>query len=124
MWVTDCTAQAVTNLPALSQTQIGHFSFWSNDIADTACQAYSCESSKVFTRASAEPLRAFARSRIALQARQSEVEREGSRVLVKGAQTASIRTRLRGPCQEFRVRAGMMGAKEPRHAETQRASYS
>src|SRR4051812_32914551 len=26
-----------------------------------------------------------------------------------------------GPCREFRVRAGMMGAKEPRHATTQRA---
>jgi hypothetical protein len=25
--------------------------------------------------------------------------------------------------QEFRVRAGMMGAKEPRHAATQRAWY-
>jgi len=27
----------------------------------------------------------------------------------------------RGDRQEFRVRAGMMGAKEPRHAATQRA---
>ena len=27
-------------------------------------------------------------------------------------------------CREFRVRAGMMGAKEPRHAATQRAPYS
>src|SRR4051812_20673329 len=26
-----------------------------------------------------------------------------------------------GPCREFRVWAGMMGAKEPRHAATQRA---
>ena len=27
-------------------------------------------------------------------------------------------------CREFRVWAGMMGAKEPRHAATQRARYS
>jgi hypothetical protein len=27
-------------------------------------------------------------------------------------------------CQEFRARPGMMGAKEPAHAETQRAAYS
>jgi transposase len=27
-------------------------------------------------------------------------------------------------CQEFRARLGMMGAKEPDHAETQRAAYS
>src|SRR5690242_6578469 len=26
-----------------------------------------------------------------------------------------------GPCREFRVRSGMLGAKEPRHATTQRA---
>ena len=29
-----------------------------------------------------------------------------------------------GGHREFRVRAGMMGAKEPRHAATQRAPYS
>ncbi len=29
-----------------------------------------------------------------------------------------------GACREFRVWAGMMGAKEPRHAATQRAYYS
>jgi hypothetical protein len=27
-------------------------------------------------------------------------------------------------CQEFRAGLGMMGAKEPNHAATQRASYS
>jgi transposase len=27
-------------------------------------------------------------------------------------------------CREFRARLGMMGAKEPAHAETQRTSYS
>jgi len=27
-------------------------------------------------------------------------------------------------CQEFRARLGMMGAKEPNHAKTQRADYS
>jgi hypothetical protein len=32
-----------------------------------------------------------------------------------------IRTRN---CQEFRAGLGMMGAKEPDHAESQRASYS
>jgi hypothetical protein len=31
--------------------------------------------------------------------------------------------RLMGLCREFRVWAGMMGAKEPRHAATQRAPY-
>src|SRR3954453_14936405 len=31
------------------------------------------------------------------------------------------RTRLEGTCREFRVWAGMMGAKEPRHAATQTA---
>jgi transposase len=29
-----------------------------------------------------------------------------------------------GDCQEFRAGLGMMGAKEPDHAESQRASYS
>jgi hypothetical protein len=28
-----------------------------------------------------------------------------------------------GDCQEFRARLSMMGAKEPVHAETQRASH-
>ena len=32
-----------------------------------------------------------------------------------------LKAEIAGDCQEFRVRAGMMGAKEPRHAETQRA---
>jgi hypothetical protein len=31
---------------------------------------------------------------------------------------------IQGDCQEFRARPGMMGAKEPAHAETQRAAYS
>jgi transposase len=34
-----------------------------------------------------------------------------------------LRDRL-GNCQEFRAGLGMMGAKEPDHAESQRASYS
>ena len=29
-----------------------------------------------------------------------------------------------GDCQEFRAGLGMMGTKEPTHAETQRADYS
>jgi putative transposase len=31
---------------------------------------------------------------------------------------------LKGNCQEFRAGLGMMGAKEPAHAATQRTSYS
>jgi hypothetical protein len=31
---------------------------------------------------------------------------------------------LHGECQEFRAGLGMMGAKEPAHAATQRASYT
>ena len=31
---------------------------------------------------------------------------------------------LHRDCQEFRARLGMMGAKEPNHAKTQRADYS
>ncbi len=39
------------------------------------------------------------------------------------AELAVARAELRD-CQEFRAGLGMMGAKEPDHAATQRASYS
>ena len=36
----------------------------------------------------------------------------------------AVKRGLARDCQEFRARPGMMGAKEPNHAETQRAAYS
>src|SRR4051794_29303149 len=39
---------------------------------------------------------------------------------VRGAPAVEPEHEL-GPCREFRVRSGMIGAKEPRHATTQRA---
>src|SRR4051812_2146962 len=47
----------------------------------------------------------------------------GSTVVSDGWSGYATLTDVR-TCREFRVRAGMMGAKEPRHAATQRAPYS
>jgi len=37
---------------------------------------------------------------------------------------ANVRVRASRDCQEFRAGLGMMGAKEPAHAATQRTPYS
>ena len=46
----------------------------------------------------------------------SVVEADGRPVIALDGKTRD--------CQKFRARLGMMGAKEPAHAETQRTSYS
>ena len=57
-----------------------------------------------------------------------QIERDGDLDgLVGGEDRAVVGEplhRVRWDCQEFRARLGMMGAKEPAHAETQRAAYS